>query len=73
MAVGVPTVATDTPVNRLLLGESAVYGRVDDEISHADALVKLATDEILAKQISQAERCRVVDHISWQEGGRRLD
>lgn len=73
MAVGVPTVATDTPVNRLLLGESAVYGRVDDEISLADALVKLATDEILANQIGQAARCRVVDHLSWQEGGRRLD
>ena len=72
MAVGLATVATDTPVNRELLTDCAVYGRVDDPASLADAVLQLLHDDAYAADLGRRARRRVETELSWQAGGRRL-
>ena len=73
MAVGLPTVATDTPVNREILGdEAALFGQVDDPASLSDGLLTLLNDQALADRLGDNARRRAVDVLSWEAGGQRL-
>ena len=72
MAVGLPIVATDTRVNRSLLADTALYGKVDDDESLADAVCRYLDDADLAARMGEAGRARVVEELSWTAGGRKL-
>jgi len=72
MAVGLPIVASDTRVNRSLLGDTALYGIVDDERSLADAVCRYLDEPDLAARMGEAGRARVVAELSWTAGGRKL-
>jgi glycosyltransferase involved in cell wall biosynthesis len=74
MAVGLPTVATDTKANKELLGDrAALYGRVDDAGSLAEAVLELLQDEAKAKAMGAAARHRAIDKFSWSVCGRKLE
>jgi glycosyltransferase involved in cell wall biosynthesis len=84
MACGLPVIATDTPVNRDLLGEDGVYVPIDDAGALADAIVGLLRDPahrqaLGARVRSRAERlyawpplidrlCRVYDQVTSPPG-----
>ena len=72
MAVGIPVVATDTPVNRELLGELGVYAPVDDASALADAIVKILEDGELAADLGHRLRRRAVEQMSWSAGGDQI-
>ena len=72
MAVGIPVVATDTQINRDLLGDLGVYAQVDDASSLAQAMLRLLRDEALARQLGDGLRRRAVEEFSWDAGGERI-
>ena len=65
MACGLATVASDTPVNRELLGEAGVYVPVNDARALAHALTSLLTDDERRARLSQALRRRAETEFSW--------
>lgn len=69
MAVGIPVVATNTPVNREILGEDGVYADVDDPRSLADALLRVLRDDELARALGDRLRRRAVAELSWDASG----
>lgn len=69
MAVGLPTVAFDTPVAHELLGEQGVYARLGDEEDLARCLEALVTDEDRATLLGQRLRERAIAHFSWDRVG----
>ncbi len=72
MAVGLPVVATDTPVNREILGEDGVYAEVDDPRSLADALLRVLGDEARAGRLGERLHRRAVAELSWELGGEAI-
>ena len=72
MAVGIPVVATDTPINRDLLGDLGIYAEIDDPPSLAQALLRVLRDEELARELGDGLRRRAVEEVSWQVGGERI-
>lgn len=72
MACGLPVVATDTPVNRELLGTSGRYAPVGDAGALADRLVDLLTDEPLRRTLGAALRARVEAEFAWPALAARL-
>jgi glycosyltransferase involved in cell wall biosynthesis len=72
MAVGIPVVASDTAVNRALLGEDGVYGTVDDPAAIARALLQVLGDEEQARDLGRKLRLRAVAELSWTAGGEIL-
>ena len=69
MAVGIPVVCTDTPVNRSILGESGVYVAVDDSQSLAAAILEVLDDPARGRELGQQLRQRAVERLSWNAGG----
>jgi glycosyltransferase involved in cell wall biosynthesis len=69
MAVGLPVVATDTAINRELLGDDGVYAAVDDPTSLAHALLRVLEDEGFARELGARLRRRAVQDLSWNAGG----
>jgi len=67
MAVGLPTVATDIPGNRQLLGNNQ-FGRLvpndDDRRTLADTIVALLDDSSLAAKLADVARTQVKQHYS---------
>jgi glycosyltransferase involved in cell wall biosynthesis len=72
MAVGIPVVATDTPINREILREDGVYANVDDPQSIADALLKVLRNDELSKALGERLRRRAVAEFSWEAGGEAI-
>ncbi len=68
MAVGLPTVAYDRPVNREILGEDGVFADPGDEASLASALLQLLDDPD-APNRGRRLRERVEREFSWSEVG----
>ncbi len=64
MALGLPTVAFDTPINHELMGESGVLTPAGDVEELAEAIIGLLDDKTAREQASQASRQRAVDHFS---------
>jgi glycosyltransferase involved in cell wall biosynthesis len=65
MACGLPIVATDTPVNRELLGESGVYAPVGDTAALADRLIELLQAPERRRSLGAALRLRVEREFGW--------
>jgi glycosyltransferase involved in cell wall biosynthesis len=72
MAHGLPIVAADTPVNREICGESAVYFRVGDPGDLAEKVRNLAADEALRRKLSEGGRVRVACNFKWEDHVARL-
>lgn len=72
MACGLPVVATDTPVNRELLGAGGRYAPVGDVRALADRLVDLLADEPLRRELGAALRARAEADFAWPALAARL-
>lgn len=72
MACGLPTVATDTAVNRELLGPHGRYVPVGNVPALADGLIALLRDATERARLGASLRERVEREFSWSALGRRL-
>jgi glycosyltransferase involved in cell wall biosynthesis len=72
MACGLPIVASDTPVNRELLGDAGVYVPVNDAPALAAALAALLMDDERRARLGSALRQRVEAEFSWPALADRL-
>lgn len=72
MAMGLATVAFDTPVSREYLGEYGVYAAPDDAADLARALGELADDPPRRASLGAALRRRAEEHFSWEHCGERI-
>jgi len=69
-AMGLPTVAFDTPANREILGDLGRYPREQSADALADELIRLIAHPSGARRAGQALRERAIQHLSWSA---RLD
>jgi len=65
MAMGLPTVAFDTPVSREYLGEYGVYATPGDYLCLAEAISALLNDEARAISLGRKLRERALELYSW--------
>ena len=65
MACGRPVVASDTPVNREMLGEAGVYVAVGDAAALAARLVEMLVDPGEARARGAALRVRAEEEFAW--------
>ncbi len=72
MACALPVVATDTPVNREILGPSGVFAPVGDTDALAAAIVSLLRDEGRRRGLADALRKRVEEQFTSPAIGERL-
>lgn len=73
MAMGLPIVASDTPINRDILGEYAVYAEVGSPISLAKALIKVLSDDKEANSRGRHLLERALSKFSWGETARKIE
>jgi glycosyltransferase involved in cell wall biosynthesis len=72
IACGLPTVAFDTPVNREILGDAAVYAKYGDAAELAGAIGRLMGDHELREELSRMGRLKAVQEHSWAVRGKEL-
>lgn len=73
MAMGLPTVAFDTPQSREYMGTLGTYaGKTGDPLALADALAVLLDDPKKRRESGQRLRERAEQHFSWDRTGRQL-
>ena len=72
MACGLATVVFDTPVNREILGDAALYADYGDVNALAGAIGRLAGDRELREDLASMGRERAVEEHSWLARGREL-
>jgi glycosyltransferase involved in cell wall biosynthesis len=72
MAHGLPIAAADTPVNREICGQSAVYFRVGDPGDLAEKVGNLAADEAVRRKLSERGRVRAAHNFNWEAHVARL-
>ncbi|GFO66069.1 glycosyltransferase family 4 protein [Geomonas paludis] len=72
IACGLPTVVFDTPVNREILGDAALYAKFGDAADLAGAIGRLAGDRELREELGAEGRERAVQLHSWQARGQDL-
>jgi len=72
MAMGLPTVVFDTPVNREILGHVGVYAKMGDVLSLAEALIGVLMNHERSAQLAELSRRKATDEHSWSIVGRRL-
>jgi glycosyltransferase involved in cell wall biosynthesis len=72
IACGLPTVAFDTPVNREILGDAALYAELGNAADLAGAIGRLLGDRELRAELGERGRERAVAVHSWQARGREL-
>jgi glycosyltransferase involved in cell wall biosynthesis len=72
MAMGLPTVVFDNPINREILGDVGIYAKMGDAESLAKALVGVLQNQEWAKQLGALSRKKAVDEHSWLRVGKRL-
>ena len=72
MAMGLPTVVFDNPVNQEILGDLGVYAEDENATSFAAALVRLLQDETQAKALGEACYRKAFADYSWESAGRQL-
>jgi glycosyltransferase involved in cell wall biosynthesis len=73
MAMGLPTVAYETPVARELLGERGIYAPPGDVAALADALLSLLDSPQRRAQLGAALRERAEKRFSWDGVAARLE
>ncbi len=73
MAMGLPTVTFDTPVNREYLGSLGVYAqRRDGAVGLSDAILRLLHAPEWRAELGKKLRARATRHFSWERSGRQL-
>jgi len=72
MAMGLPTVAFDTPVSREYLGDWGVYSEPGNPVALAEAISSLLSDEERALELGRRLRERAVEHYSWERAGKEM-
>ncbi len=73
MAMALPVVAFDTPVNRELLGDLGLYAPPGDVAALAAALLDALRDERAARALGTALRARAAAHFSWEQSVAQLE
>lgn len=66
MAMGLPVVAFDTPVNREILGPYGFYARLGNAADFAAQLELALTNRELAAERAAGARARAVAELSWE-------
>jgi glycosyltransferase involved in cell wall biosynthesis len=72
MAWGLPIVASDTPVNREVCGEAAVYFSALSPVDLASQVQRLSADRSLQEKLGGTGRWRARDHFRWEDHVRTL-
>jgi glycosyltransferase involved in cell wall biosynthesis len=73
MAMALPTITFDTPVNREYLGRLGVYaGWSGSSTALADAIAGLLNDPQRRVELGRKLRARAARHFSWDRAGRQL-
>ncbi len=72
MAMGLPTVAYETPVARELLGDDGVYAPAGDIAALAEAIITLLDDRPRRVALGARLRARAERDFSWERFGLRL-
>ncbi len=72
MAMGLPTVVFDNPVNREILGDLGVYATNPDAENLASAILEILKDEERAKYLSKQCRNKAITEYSWLAVGQRV-
>ena len=73
MACGIPVLAFDTPINREILGDAAVYARFADAENFAVRLEELVLQEGRRRELAEKVRQKAVEEHSWEARGRDLE
>jgi len=73
MAMGLPTVVFDSPVNREILGDLGLYAKMGDVGSLAEVLVAILRDQEGARCLGDRLRDKAVKEYSWLGVGERLN
>jgi glycosyltransferase involved in cell wall biosynthesis len=72
MARCVPIIASDTPVNREVCGDAAVYFPLFDYRELAAQIERLAADPALREALAKAGAARVRARFNWDSHARRV-
>ena len=72
MASGLPIVAADTPINREICGDGAIYFEPFSAHGLRDSLKRLDRDEGLRRQIIESAKARVMAEFKWEDHVTRL-
>lgn len=72
MALGLPTVAFDTPVQREYLVDLGVYAPPGDLDAFTAAIRALLEDPARRAKLGAALRQRAIEHYSWERAGRQI-
>ena len=73
MAMGLPTVVFDNPVNREILGDLGLYARDGDMKALAQVLIHVLQNEQLCIDLGEASYQKALADYSWQAVGRSLE
>lgn len=72
MAMGRPIVASDTPVNREILGDLGMYAEVGNPVALARALLTVLSDDENARRLGARLREKAMTDYSWRSIGERI-
>src|SRR5439155_27092627 len=72
IAMGLPTVAFDTPVNREILGDLGVYAPYGDWTALATEIAGVLNDPVGAGERGSALRAKAVAEHNWETSAERL-
>ena len=72
VALGLPTVAFDTPVNREILGDLGVYAPYGDWTALALEIEGVISDPLAADQRGHTLRARAVAEHNWESSVEQL-
>ncbi|NCC34974.1 MAG: glycosyltransferase, partial [Chloroflexia bacterium] len=73
MAMGLPTVAFETPVAREILADTGIYARHGSAEDLAAKLERLLDEPDLAARLGQAARERAVAELSWDRAAQQIE
>ncbi|MGH7898575.1 MAG: glycosyltransferase family 4 protein [Candidatus Binatia bacterium] len=73
MAMGLPTVAFDTPINRGILGDAGVFARLGDGDDLTGRMIALLGDEARRAALGIELRRRAVEQFSWKTRARQFE
>jgi glycosyltransferase involved in cell wall biosynthesis len=72
MSSGLPVVVADTPVNREICGDAALYFEPFSVSGLADCIRQLDQDESLRESLPKIGRERAVEKFGWEDHVDRL-
>lgn len=73
MAMGLPTVAFDTPVAREILGDTGLFATLGSAEDLAAKLELALDDQALARRLGAAARARAVAELSWERAVQSIE